>query len=160
MKFPVAPTLAAATLIAGVAADFQIYYEEELIADTSGGNVVTSIRIFDGEPSCDDVSSSPSLPDAADASSPGYSRCEGCEDMKDIKTWDIETLELHSSGDWGHFTMYEAEGYKLTPAGGGPLQGECTRDSGDDYDCTLAVANMHGTRLFTCKSPLDGMHAK
>lgn len=130
MKFPVAPTLAAATLIAGVAADFQIYvslsampwihvnmsrdlmlkqyqqYEEELIADTSGGNVVTSIRIFDGEPSCDDVSSSPSLPDAADASSPGYSRCEGCEDMKDIKTWDIETLELHSSGDWGHFTMY------------------------------------------------------
>lgn len=136
------------------------------------------MRVFDGEPSCDDVNSYASLPDSGDASGGGLSRCKGCGDTKDILDWDITELELNPNSDWGHYTIYstlhgigwdglseyltstEGEGYKLTPADGGPLAGECTRDNGDDYDCTIAIANTHGTRLFTCKSDMKGIHGK
>lgn len=62
--------------------------------------------MFDGEPSCDDVNSYAAVPLAADASSTGYSRCEGCGDTKDILDWDIEELEINAGGDWGHYTIY------------------------------------------------------
>lgn len=45
----------------------------------------------------------------------------------------------------------------MTPADGGPLQGKCTRDAGNEYDCTIALANLHGTRLFKCESPKGGI---
>lgn len=41
--------------------------------------------IYDGPPSCDDVNNNYALlSEAADASSSGYYRCEGCGDYGDI----------------------------------------------------------------------------
>ncbi|KAF7114663.1 hypothetical protein CNMCM5793_009614 [Aspergillus hiratsukae] len=152
----------AASLIAGVAADFQIYWEEQLVVNPTGDqDTISSIRVFDGPPSCDDVNNEyAALSIAADASGSGYARCEGCDDYKDVATWDISELEMHAANDWGHYTIYEGAGYQLTPADGGPLQGSCTRDNGNTYDCTNALSNTHGTRLFVCSSPKNGIHAR
>lgn len=61
--------------------------------------------MFDGQPSCDDVINAKFVMLVADASSPTYARCEGCEDEKDVKSWDIEELEINASG-WDHITLY------------------------------------------------------
>ncbi|GAQ11694.1 hypothetical protein ALT_9015 [Aspergillus lentulus] len=151
-----------ACLIAGVAADFQIYYEQQLIVSPTGDeNTISNIRVFDGPPSCDDVNLNyASLSIVGDASSAGYARCDGCGDYADVATWDISELEMNAANDWGHYTIYENAGYQLTPADGGPLQGSCTRDNGNTYDCTTGLDNTHGTRLFVCSSPKGGIHAK
>lgn len=63
--------------------------------------------VFDGTPSCDDVDFGyASFPVVADASTPGYSRCDGCGDWVDITTWDIQELEINDDGGWGHYTIY------------------------------------------------------
>lgn len=52
--------------------------------------------VYDGPPSCDDVNNNYALlSEAADASSSGYYRCEGCGDYGDIVNWDITELELN-----------------------------------------------------------------
>lgn len=63
--------------------------------------------IYDGPPSCDDVNNNYALlSEAADASSSGYYRCEGCGDYGDIVNWDITELELNGQNGWGHYTIY------------------------------------------------------
>lgn len=58
--------------------------------------------IYDGPPSCDDVNNNYALlSEAADASSSGYYRCEGCGDYGDIVNWDITELELNGQNGWG-----------------------------------------------------------
>lgn len=57
-----------------------------------------------------------SLLEVADASGSGHARCEGCDDIKDIDTWDIEELELHAGGDWGHYTIYSTSQGNTFPA--------------------------------------------
>lgn len=63
--------------------------------------------IYDGPPSCDDVNNNYALlSEAADESSSGYYRCEGCGDYGDIVNWDITELELNGQNGWGHYTIY------------------------------------------------------
>ena len=49
-------------------------------------------------------------------------------------------------------TLAESGGYQLTPADGGPLQGRCTRDAGNDYHYTDVLTNLRGTQLFPSSS--------
>ncbi|EMF10225.1 uncharacterized protein SEPMUDRAFT_110606 [Sphaerulina musiva SO2202] len=61
-----------------------------------------AIMIYDGPPSCDDVNNNYALlSEAADASSSGYYRCEGCGDYGDIVNWDIIELELNGQNGLG-----------------------------------------------------------
>lgn len=58
--------------------------------------------IYDGPPSCDDVNNNYALlSEAADASSSGYYRCEGCGDYGDIVNWDITELVLNGQNGLG-----------------------------------------------------------
>jgi hypothetical protein len=58
--------------------------------------------IFDGEPSCNDVTSEyRSFSDFADVSQVSGVRCKGCGNDPDITE-----LEINSGTDWGHYTIY------------------------------------------------------
>ncbi|KAK0388503.1 hypothetical protein NLU13_4746 [Sarocladium strictum] len=151
--------LSALAFAASVVADFVIYYEEAEELNPFGDTISTSsFRVFNGVPSCGDVDSYATLPAAADASSPGYSRCSGCGDWSDIANWDVQEVELHSNSDWGHYTIYKDSGYQLTPADGGDLQGSCVWDfDPEPYGCNPGGAFAVGYRLFSCTSPKGGI---
>lgn len=72
----------------------------------SSGILYNNIRVLDGEPSCDDVNSYTSLPVVGDASGSGQARCEGCDDIADILTWDVTELEMNAANNWGHSSIY------------------------------------------------------
>jgi hypothetical protein len=156
MKYSALYAAAMASLVAHVAADFQIYFETQVMDLPGGGDSATTqgILIFDGQPSCDDVNSAKFVALVADASSPTYARCKGCGDEKDITSWDIEELEINGSG-WDHITLYQTGGYLVTPADGRDYLGDCDRVEEDDahqYNCAIPFLNGKGTRLFRCKS--------
>ncbi|KAL9528546.1 hypothetical protein SMMN14_07515 [Sphaerulina musiva] len=157
--------LAATSLLltATVTADFLIYHDEYITPPDNGGNQGTenAIMIYDGPPSCDDVNNNYALlSEAADESSSGYYRCEGCGDYGDIVNWDITELELNGQNGWGHYTIYEDAGYQITPADGSALRGSCVVARDATYDCTSALTNDHGQLLFRCTSDLTGLHAR
>jgi hypothetical protein len=76
---------------------------------TGDPSTYENIRVFDGTPSCDDANNYAALNVGSDASSSGQARCDGCDDYKDILTWDIKELEMHAANDWGHYTIYGIE---------------------------------------------------
>lgn len=62
-------------------------HDEYITPPDNGGDQGTenAIMIYDGPPSCDDVNNNYTLlSEAADESSSGYYRCEGCGDYGDI----------------------------------------------------------------------------
>lgn len=67
-------------------------HDEYITPPDNSGNQGTenAIMIYDGPPSCDDVNNNYAvLSEAADASSSGYYRCEGCGDYGDIVNFGI-----------------------------------------------------------------------
>jgi hypothetical protein len=155
MKCSTLYTAALASLVAHVAADFQIYFATQ-VQDLGGSDpaVTKGIFIFDSQPSCDDVNSAVFVALVADASSPTYGRCEGCGDEKDVKSWEIEQLEINAR-NWAHVTLYQTGGYLITPADGGDYLGDCDRVEEDDaheFNCAIPFLAGKGTRLFRCKS--------
>jgi hypothetical protein len=92
---------------------YALQWEEQVVvnpAPDGDENSYSNIRVFDGPPSCDDVNLNyATLPVVADASGSGQARCDGCDDYKDILTWDIKELEMNAANDWGHYTIYGIE---------------------------------------------------
>lgn len=69
---------------------------DEYITPPDNQGTENAIMIYDGPPSCDDVNNNYALlSEAADESSSGYYRCEGCGDYGDIVNWNITELELN-----------------------------------------------------------------
>jgi hypothetical protein len=156
MKYSTIYAAAMASLVAHVAADFQIYFSSQVqdIPSETDPATTKSVVMFDGQPSCDDVNSAKHVMLVADASSPTYARCKGCGDEKDVKSWDIEELEINASG-WAHITIYKDRSYYIEEADGGDATGQCERVDEDDaheFNCALPFLNGKGTQLFKCTS--------
>lgn len=63
---------------------------DEYITPPDNQGTENAIMSYDGPPSCDDVNNNYALlSEAADASSSGYYRCEGCGDYGDIVNFGI-----------------------------------------------------------------------
>ncbi|KAI9784884.1 MAG: hypothetical protein M1816_000579 [Peltula sp. TS41687] len=145
--------LLASLFSALAAADFMIYAHTDVSSDLTSGSSDSAdgYLFFNGEPSCRDVCNAIFIPDVDDASGSRVGvRCKGCD------SGHITEFE-HNNRGRHHWTLYESGGYQITPADGGPLQGRCRRDSGDDYsNCSCGLADAEsGQRLFICTSPMN-----
>jgi len=140
-------------------------------------SVSNNIVLVPSEPACAIINNgATTLQIVGDTSSGNLARCEGCN-TDILEDSDVEQLEWNAKDAYGHFTIYskipllepeggnhrltlhvcaEGEGYQITPADGSALRGYCVRDTGDTFDCTTALVNTHGQRLFICYSDISG----
>ena len=78
------------------AADFVIYYGGSNSVSEGGSSTYTEIKMFNGEPSCDDVNNAQPLENPRnDASSSGWA-CDGCSDP--IDSANIARFEWYNAG--------------------------------------------------------------